>query len=103
MWRDWVAGGLSPELFWGYTPGEVAWCMLGVRNRKREDHRNRAWLAFQTAALSLTDPKHWQDFEEVASLAPIRPIDQIEIEKIKIEHEDFLAAVRRLKDAKRDR
>lgn len=103
MWRDWIAGGFPPELFWGYTPGEVAWCMQGVRNRKREDHRNRAWLAYKIAELTLTDPRHWKDFEEVASLAPVQKIDDLTLEKIKIEHEVFARTLRRLKDAERDR
>jgi hypothetical protein len=78
--------------------------MAGVGDRRKAEHRDRAWLAYQTASLSVSDPKHWPSFEEVADIAPTGKASQIDRERLTVANEDFIRTVRRLRaDAKRDR
>ena len=92
-----MAGGLDPFGFWCLTLREINWCLSGVKLRNERDHKNRAWVAYQTAWLITADFNQWPSFDELASLEPIAETSQTEKDTLSA---DILTFARKVKEAK---
>jgi hypothetical protein len=62
----WVGEGLDPESFWRQTPRTFAAVMDGRVEAAQQRHRENAWLAWHSGALSQWNPRR---FPKLADLS----------------------------------
>jgi hypothetical protein len=74
---DYVSMGFEAHVFWKITLREYNAHMSGANRRLDREHRERAWLAHTTAALSGISGKDFPQLEDLINPKEVRSEDRL--------------------------